>query len=85
MKRFVILFAAGSLVATFAATLHAQPKKKEPGAKGVITLNDITIVGRVQKPVAAIDLARIRPKLALTEMQQPFVDRIEEATYKDPF
>jgi hypothetical protein len=78
----VLLVAA--LVASFSGAASAQ-QKKTPGKKGVIELNDITIVGRVQKPVAAVDVARIRPKLALAEVRQPFVDRIEDAVYKEPF
>jgi hypothetical protein len=46
---------------------------------------EITIVGRVQKPIAAVDVAKIQPKLTLAELRQPFLDRIEEATRKDPF
>lgn len=53
--------------------------------KGAITLSEVTIVGRVQKPVAAVDVATIAPKLTLAELKQPFLDRIEEATKHDPF
>ena len=53
--------------------------------KGVITINEVTIVGRVQKPVASVDVSKIQPKLTLAELRQPFLDRIEEATHSDPF
>ncbi len=53
--------------------------------KGVITINEVTIVGRVQKPVASVDVSKIQPKLTLAELRQPFIDRIEEATKSDPF
>lgn len=53
--------------------------------KGVITINEVTIVGRVQKPVASVDVSKIQPKLTLAELRQPFLDRIEEAARKDPF
>lgn len=52
---------------------------------GVITINEVTIVGRVQKPVASVDVSKIQAKLTLTELRQPFLDRIEEASRKDPF
>ena len=52
---------------------------------GVITINEVTIVGRVQKPVASVDVSKIQPKLTLAELRQPFLDRIEEASRKDPF
>jgi hypothetical protein len=53
--------------------------------KGVITLREIEIVGRVQKPIAAVDVGKIPPKLTLAELRQPFLDRIEEAVQHDPF
>lgn len=52
---------------------------------GVITINEVTIVGRVQKPVASVDVSKIQPKLTLAELRQPFLDRIEEAAKKEPF
>lgn len=51
----------------------------------VLQVGEITIVGRVQKPIAAVDVAKIQPKLTLAELRQPFLDRIEEAVHKDPF
>ena len=53
--------------------------------QGVLQVGEITIVGRVQKPIAAVDVAKIQPKLTLAELRQPFLDRIEEAVRKDPF
>jgi len=54
--------------------------------KGKTTdLGEITIVGRVQKPVAAVDITRLAPKLTLSELRQPFLDRIEQALQKEPF
>jgi hypothetical protein len=51
----------------------------------VVTLSEVTIVGRIQKPIAAVDVSRIQPKLALAELRQPFLQRIEEAIYRAPF
>ena len=51
----------------------------------VITLNEVTIVGRVQRPIAAVDVARIRPRITLSELHYPFLDEIEKAVYKEPF
>jgi hypothetical protein len=39
----------------------------------------------VQKPIAAVDVSRIQPKLTLAELRQPFIDRIEKALYREPF
>jgi hypothetical protein len=63
----------------------AQDKKAGGSQRGVITLAEVTITGRIQKPIAAVDVSRIAPKLTLAELRQPFLDRIEQAIYKDPF
>lgn len=66
-------------IALFAPSpAHAQQK-------GVITIGEVTIVGRVQKPIASVDVSKIQPKLTLAELRQPFLDRIEEAIQHDPF
>jgi hypothetical protein len=78
MKRFLsVLVALGFFV--LAHDSSAQQKKG-----GVITINEVTIVGRVQKPVASVDVSKIQPKLTLAELRQPFLDRIEQAVYRDP-
>lgn len=74
-----IAIALGALF--MASSAFAQQK---PG-RGVITLAEVTIVGRVQKPIAAVDVNRLTPKLTLSEQRQPFVERIEKAIYKEPF
>ena len=64
----------------------AQAQGKKPRRpRGVITLAEITITGRIQKPIAAVDVARLRPRLTLSELRQPFLDRIGRAVYKEPF
>ena len=68
----------------FSGSAAAQDKKGG-GQRGVITLAEVTITGRIQKPIAAVDVSRIAPKLTLAELRQPFLDRIEQAIYKDPF
>ena len=62
-----------------AGTAGAQAKGR------VITITEVTIVGRVQKPIAAVDVSRIQPKLTLAELKQPFIERIEKAISRDPF
>jgi hypothetical protein len=63
----------------FAPEAAAQKKGR------VITISEVTIVGRVQKPIAAVDVSRIQPKLTLAELRQPFLSRIEKAISRDPF
>jgi hypothetical protein len=74
------------LVSSVAAA-QDKPVAGPTGGKqrGVITLAEVTITGRIQKPIAAVDVSRIAPKLTLAELRQPFLDRIEQAIYKEPF
>ena len=84
---FVIGVALVALVAV-APSAHAQdqtPQRSTKQQQGVLQIGEITIVGRVQKPIAAVDVAKIQPKLTLAELRQPFLDRIEEAVRKEPF
>lgn len=74
---FLAVLAAGLLATTVA--LGAKHKSR------VVTISEVTIVGRVQKPIAAVDVSRIQPKLTLAQLRQPFLDRIEKAIYRDPF
>ncbi len=67
------------------ALLFTLPSSASAQGKGVITINEVTIVGRVQKPVASVDVSKIQAKLTLAELRQPFLDRIEEAAQRDPF
>ena len=72
-------FAVSVLAVGERSSFAADPKS------GVITLREIEIVGRVQKPIASVDVGKIPPKLTLAELRQPFLDRIEEAVQHDPF
>jgi len=80
MKTITLAFAALTVVLLASPEATAQEKKG-----GVITIGEVTIVGRVQKPIASVDVSKIQPKLTLSELRQPFLDRIEEATQHDPF
>jgi hypothetical protein len=61
------------------------PAEKSKAQRGVITLAEVTITGRIQKPIAAVDVSRIAPKLTLAELRQPFLDLIEAVIFGDPF
>ena len=73
-----------SVSAMSAFSLIAAPASAQQPGK-VITIGEVTIVGRVQKPIASVDVSKIQPKLTLAELKQPFLDRIEQAATKDPF
>jgi hypothetical protein len=87
---FVFLAILGALAGEGAAWAQDQAaaqsqQRQSKQQQGVLQVGEITIVGRVQKPIAAVDVAKIQPKLTLAELRQPFLDRIEEAARKDPF
>jgi hypothetical protein len=77
-KHWFSLSAAG--VVLFAASFASAQAKGR-----VVTISEVTIVGRVQKPIAAVDVSRIQPRLTLAELRQPFLERIEKAISRDPF
>jgi hypothetical protein len=64
--------------------LTGAASAQEKGGR-TITLTEVTIVGRVQLPIASVDVNKIQPKLTLAELKQPFLDRIELATKSEPF
>jgi len=68
----------------FALLVTAGPAAAQKKGN-VITIGEVTIVGRVQKPIASVDVSKIPVKLTLAELRQPFLDRIEEVVRKDPF
>ncbi|HEX3850622.1 MAG TPA: hypothetical protein VHW01_06620 [Polyangiaceae bacterium] len=82
MKSMIRVSCAAWIAITALLTSPAFAQKK--GGR-VVTISEVTIVGRVQKPIAAVDVSRIQPKLTLAELRQPFLDRIEKAIYSDPF
>ncbi len=84
------LLSLSTLGVSLAVTPSARADDASAGRQtktqqGVLQVGEITIVGRVQKPIAAVDVAKIEPKLTLAELRQPFLDRIEEAVRRDPF
>jgi hypothetical protein len=80
MKRafFAGLMGVGLVLAS------TEASAQEKGGR-VITISEVTIVGRVQRPIASVDVSKIPAKLTLAELRQPFLDRIEAAAMKDPF
>jgi hypothetical protein len=75
----------GLFVLAIAACMALSPDAAAQKKGRVITISEVTIVGRVQKPIAAVDVSRIQPKLTLAELRQPFLSRIEKAISRDPF
>ena len=82
---FGVAFALLALSAAPASAQDAAAARQTKQQAGVLQVGEITIVGRVQKPIAAVDVAKIQPRLTLAELRQPVLDRIAEAVTKDPF
>jgi hypothetical protein len=78
-RRRVVALCVGLSTLSMVGSSWAQNKGR------VVTISEVTIVGRVQKPIAAVDVSRIQPRLTLAELKQPFMDRIEKALYRAPF
>ncbi|MFO0550410.1 MAG: hypothetical protein U0271_18590 [Polyangiaceae bacterium] len=78
-------FVVATCLATFGFAGAASAQEKDANGRNVITIAEVQITGRIQKPIAALDVSRIQPKLTLAELRQPFLERIEKAIYKDPF
>lgn len=83
MRRAMMMVAGWLALSTMAQSAAAEDEKDKP--RGAITLTEVTITGRIEKPIAAVDVARIAPRLTLAELRQPFLDRIEQAIFKSPF
>lgn len=79
MRRSLML----CLLVAASSTIAVQASAQKQGR--VVTISEVTIVGRVQKPIAAVDVSKIQPKLTLAELRQPFLERIERALYRAPF
>jgi hypothetical protein len=58
---------------------------QEASGTGSFTLPTVTIVGRIQRPVAAIEVNRVRPAPATAQFKQPFAEAIATAVRADPF
>jgi len=68
-----------------ALVLGATAAEADSPKGRVVTLAPVPIVGRVQRPTAAVDVSRIEPKFTLGEPREPFLDRISKACSRDPY
>lgn len=86
-QRLVRLLVGVGLVAMVGAARGQDVNAAKSASKKsrVVTISEVTIVGRIQKPIAAVDVSRIQPKLTLAELHHPFLHKVEEAIYDAPF
>ena len=73
------------LLGSFLLLGGGEAKAEEAAKPGVITLREITITGRIQKPLASVELQRLQPKLSLSEHAPSFLGRIGAAIHREPF
>jgi hypothetical protein len=66
-----------------AGVAHAEEKGRQP--RGAITIVEINITAKVTRPFAVLDVMKLSPSLALSELRQPFLGRIEKSILQDPF
>lgn len=78
MKKLLVAVAlAGSFLVLGSGEARAEGR--------TVKLPDLVIVGRVQRPLASLEVSKIPPQLTLTELREPLLDRTEAATTRDPF
>ena len=78
-KKLVLAAAVFLGVSTFGG-----PEAFAQQAGKVITIGEVTIVGRVQKPIASVDVSKIQPKLTLAELRA-YRPEVEEPADFDGF
>ena len=75
------------LLASLALSLVAVSRvsRADPVEPGTMEIPVVKIVGRVVRPLAAVEVNRIAPALRLKEPQDSFAARAERAVQRDPF
>jgi len=84
MKKLAPLFAFA--VVALASTAHADDKVVvlKP-AMNTIVLRDHVIYGRAPRPMAVTEVTTLPAQTTVTELKQPFVQRVEQAVHASPF
>jgi hypothetical protein len=71
------------LVALFGTAKARAEKPQRPSR--LVTVSEVTIVGRVQKPIAAVDVSRIPARLTMHRHDQTLLSKIQRDLYRAPF
>jgi hypothetical protein len=85
MKSKLVVAIALTIGTLGSAALAEEPAKAPAKKRGEITLDGLIITLKPPRPVAAVDIQRLQPKMTLGELRQPFIGRIEAAIDNDPF
>ena len=75
MKKLAPLFAFA--VVALASTAHADDK--------TITIREQKIYGRAARPMAVTEVTKLPVQTTVSELKQPFVQRVEQAVQSNPF
>jgi hypothetical protein len=67
------------------ANARAEKPQKPQKPSRVVTVSEVTIVGRVQKPIAAVDVSRIPARLTMDRQDQKLLSKIQRDLYRAPF
>src|SRR5262245_31302201 len=73
------------LLAAAISCVAAGAQAEGTSGNGSFTLPPITIVGRIQRPIAAVDVNRVPPTLPTVQQKPPSVEAIARAVGADPF
>ena len=79
MRSVVSLVVGLGLLAGPGIARAEQPRPR------IVELKMVKISGRVQTPLASVEVNRVEPKLTLSELRPSFTDRIGGAIARDPY
>lgn len=78
------LFIAGAASADDGSAASGAPEGLR-AQRGIVNIPPTIITSPPMRPMAAIAVSQIQPKLTLVELRQPFLSRIEDAIFNDQF
>lgn len=73
------------LVALLSLAAPASAEEKAAPKPGTVTLKVLTIVGNPTRPSVVIEIARAKPEIKLSNLQDPAVEKTVRAATKAPF
>jgi hypothetical protein len=82
---FALAAAALTLVSSFAMAEETQSTVTTVNGKTVYTTPPVRIVGKPQRPTAAVEVSKARMKLGATTPTLTGIGQIHDAAKKDPF
>jgi hypothetical protein len=79
--RASVSFVLGVVLVSGSGVARAEATR----AGHVVNLPTVKVSGRVQTPLASVEVSRAEPKLTLSELRPTFADRIDRALAHDPY